>query len=189
MKNFLAVSLPNFSLISFIIKKPTAIFFTVAPAVVATPVVDFYSVRKILFYLFIADLISGLLGSYFEWKKKSDRKDKWFFGKGEGFSSDKFKKMGVKGSVYLAFPYFALKFQEAFMLKNIKYESLTRAEITLPTFILLLFCLNEGFSIVHENLPKCGFNLFERIKLMANKIWSAWRSIKGEEELNPNNNE
>lgn len=189
MKNFLAVALPNFTLLSFLIKKPTAVFFTIAPAAMVSPVVNFYSVAWILFWLFVADLITGLLGSYFEWKNKTDRKDKWFFGKGEGFSSDKFKKMGVKGSVYLAFPYFALKFQEAFMLKNIKYESLTPAEITLPTFIVLLFCANEGFSIVHENLPKCGFNLFERIKLMSQKIWSAWRSIKGEEELNPNNNE
>lgn len=180
MRNFLAVALPNFTLFSFIIKKPTAVFFTIAPAVVVSPVVDFKGVAWILFWLFLADLVTGVLGSYFEWKNKADRKDKWFFGKGEGFSSDKFKKMFVKGMVYMGFPLILYKFQKVFFIKNLRYESISDAEITLPTFILLLFCLNEGFSIVHENLPKCGFNLFERIKLMSNKLWSAWRSIKGE---------
>lgn len=180
MRNFLAVALPNFTLFSLIIKKPTAVFFTIAPAVVVSPVVDFKGVAWILFWLFLADLVTGVLGSYFEWKNKTDRKDKWFFGKGEGFSSDKFKKMFVKGMVYMGFPLILYKFQKVFFIKNLRYESISDAEITLPTFILLLFCLNEGFSIVHENLPKCGFNLFERIKLMSNKLWSAWRSIKGE---------
>jgi hypothetical protein len=52
------------------------------------------------------------------------------------------------------------------MLKNFRYENFSHAEFELATIALIVFCLNEGFSIFHENLPKCGFNLWHRIKKM-----------------------
>lgn len=173
----LALSLPKFTLLGILFKKPALLLITVAPTIIVAPVIDFKKTAWILLYLFIGDLVSGMLASYFEWKKKPIKTDRWFFGKGEGFSSDKFKKMGVKGVIYLAFPYFMLKFQETFMIKNLKYEAISDAEFTLPTAIILVFCINEGFSIFHENLPKCGFNLFDRIKKIAKAFYSTKKSI------------
>jgi hypothetical protein len=176
----LALSLPKFTLLGILFKKPALLLITVAPTIVVAPVIDFKKTAWILLYLFLGDLFTGVYASYLDWKKKENKTDKWFFGKGEGFSSDKFKKMGVKGVIYLAFPYFMLKFQETFMIKNLKYETISDAEFTLPTAIILVFCINEGFSIFHENLPRCGFNLFERIKKIAKVFYSTKKSITDE---------
>ena len=146
--------MPNFSLLTLFVKKPFLALATV---------VDLWGAVEILVYFFIGDFLSGLLASYFEWKK-SDRKDRWFFGKGEGYSSDKFKKMFVKLIIYLGSPLVVNKFQEVYALKNLKYSSISESELSIATAMILLFCLNEGYSIFHENLPKCGFNLFEITK-------------------------
>ena len=114
----------------------------------------------------LLDLITGLLASYFDWKKKPEKKDRWFFGKGEGFSSDKAKKLGVKLGVYLIVPLALIKIQKILLIKNFKYESFSEAEFELATIVVIIFCLIEGFSIFHENLPKCGFNLWKSIKKM-----------------------
>lgn len=153
--------LPKFSFLA----EPKFILIATPPVVVvSTLIVDFYSVAFILGIAFIADFVTGIAGSYFVWRSSPDRTEKWFFGKGEGFSSDKFKKMFVKLIVYLVTPIVVVKFQEVFHLKRIKYEVLSAAEMDISTVILLLFILNEGFSIFHENLPKCGFNLWKIIK-------------------------
>ena len=155
--------MPNFSLLTLFVKKPFLALATVVPTMSLAPVVDLWGAVEILVYFFIGDFFSGLLASYFEWKK-SDRKDRWFFGKGEGYSSDKFKKMFVKLIIYLGSPLVVNKFQEVYALKNLKYSSISESELSIATAMILLFCLNEGYSIFHENLPKCGFNLFEIIK-------------------------
>lgn len=157
--------MPKFTLLTFFIEKPISIFL-IAPPIMIAPAVDFYGAVTILVVLFLSDFVTGVLASYFDWKKDENKKERWFFGKGEGFSSDKFKKMFVKGIVYLAFPYFLLKFQEVFMIKNVKYETLSTAEFDLATLCILIFCMIEGFSIVHENLPRCGINIFSIIKKM-----------------------
>lgn len=169
------VAMPKFSFILEMFTKPILYIVTVVPVVVVTPIVDFWSAFHLLKWLFIIDFATGLTGSYIEWKK-SDRKDKWFFGKGEGFSSDKFKKMFIKLIVYVGAPWIMFKFQETFAIKNVKYESVMDAEMNIPTVLILIFCLNEGFSIFNENLPKCGFNLWERIK----KMLGLYKELKNE---------
>jgi hypothetical protein len=165
MNSILTFSLPKFTLIGLIIKKPT-LLVTVIPVVVATKlVVDFEGVGWLLFWLFVGDLITGLGSSYVLWKE-SDHKDRWFFGKGEGFSSDKAKKMGVKLAVYLVVPYMLIQIQKLLFLKNFKYERVSAAEFEWATISLIVFCLIEGFSIFHENLPKMGFDLWGRIREM-----------------------
>ena len=165
MEKLLAFALPKLTLLSLFIKKPFLIL-TVVPAIAAvTIVVSFEAVAWILVVMFIADLVTGLLASYYVWKKSSP-KEKWFFGKGEGFSSDKFKKMFFKLICYLSIPLLFIRFQRILMLKNFKYESFSDAEFELATIALIVFCLTEGFSIFHENLPKCGFNLWHQIKKM-----------------------
>jgi len=150
--------------------------YLAVPVVVTVPlVVDFEAMGWILFWMFIGDLISGLMASYFIWKK-SDHKERWFFGKGEGFSSDKAKKMGVKAMVYLAVPLLLIKLQSVLFLKNFKYERISDAEFELATASLFVFSLIEGFSIFHENLPKCGFNLWQRIK----KMIGFYKEVKNE---------
>lgn len=173
----LLITLPKFSLLAKLTTKPLVFLLVTIPTatVAALPVVDIESAKTLLMWLFFGDLASGVLASYFDWKK-TNKKDKWFFGKGEGFSSDKFKKMFVKGSVYLGFPLLVVKFQETFMIKNIKYESISDAEIGIATFCILIFCLNEGYSIFHENLPRCGFNIFDRVK----KMFDLFRKTKAD---------
>ena len=62
-------------------------------------------------------------------------------------------------------------------LKNFKYESFSDAEFELATIALIVFCLTEGFSIFHENLPKCGFNLWHQIKKMIGFVKEAKKEI------------
>jgi hypothetical protein len=180
MRNFIqeiaSITMPKFSLMIELINKPLVGLLALTPVVVVVPVVDFWSAVYILGLLFIGDLITGLSASYFIWKKKLDRKERWFFGKGEGFSSDKFKKMFVKMMIYLGTPYIVQKFQETFRLHNLKYETISDAEFSIATVLIIVFCLNEGFSIFHENLPECGFNLWERIK----KMIGFYKEVKNE---------
>lgn len=180
MRNFINdtmhLAFPKFTLMIEFFNKPLIGLVAIVPTIAVVPVVDFWSAVYLLRILFVGDLITGLSASYFEWKKLPNKTEKWFFGKGEGFSSDKFKKMFVKLCIYLGTPYVVQKFQETFQIKNIKYESISDAEYTLATILIIIFCLNEGFSIFHENLPKCGFNLWERIK----KMIGFYKKVKNE---------
>jgi len=166
MKKFINVTLPKFGLFALFVKNPVSLV-AIMPAVAVVPVIDIKSASVVLAWMFVADLLSGILASYFDWKKSAP-KDKWFFGKGEGFSSDKFKKCFVKAIVYAGAPLMIHKFQVAFMIKNFRYESVSDAEIGISTLLVLVFCLNEGYSIFHENLPKCGINIFDLVKNILN---------------------
>lgn len=178
MKSLLELAYPKFTLLVLFVKKPLTLLATV-PAIVAVKiVVDFESVGSILIWLFIADLVTGLLASWFEWRKNPNKKERWFFGNGEGFSSDKFKKMIFKGIAYIGLPLLLIRFQQVLMLKNFKYERFSDAEFEWATIAVIVFCLNEGFSIFHENLPKCGFNLWERIKKMLGFVREAKNEIQ-----------
>lgn len=164
MKQFLDIALPKFSLLVVFFEKPILLISTL-PVIAVAQVVSYEGVWTLLKWFFIADLLTGLLASFYEWKK-SDHKDRWFFGKGEGFSSDKAKKMGVKLAVYLAVPQMLINLQKTLLLKNFKYSTISDAEFELATIVVLFFCAIEGFSIFHENLPKCGFDLWKSIKKM-----------------------
>lgn len=164
MKQFLDIALPKFSLLVVFFEKPILLISTL-PVIAVAQVVSYEGVWTLLKWFFIADFLTGLLASFYEWKK-SDHKDRWFFGKGEGFSSDKAKKMGVKLAVYLAVPQMLINLQKTLLLKNFKYSTISDAEFELATIVVLFFCAIEGFSIFHENLPKCGFDLWKSIKKM-----------------------
>jgi hypothetical protein len=178
MKEIMAIALPKFTFITLLIKKP-ALLIPVVPIVAATTiVVDFEITFKILGWFFLADLSTGLCASYCRWKK-SDHIDRWFLGRGkdkEGFSSDKAKQMGVKAVIYLVVPLALVRLQNVFYLKNLKYDTISEAEFQLGTLAIILFCFIEGFSIFHENLPDCGFNLWQRIK----KMIGFYKEIKNE---------
>jgi phage-related holin len=169
--------MPKFQLLYLLIQKPI-LNIALIPLAVATNIVDFQSIVKILIYLFLIDLFTGIMASYFEWKKLPSKKDKWFFGTGEGFSSDKFKKCFVKLIIYFSAPLVMREFQNAFFIKNFKYEIISTASIDITTILVFVFCLNELYSIFNENLPKCGFNIFETIK----NIVKIYKSTKKEIE-------
>gem|GEM_PF-3225027 len=174
----MAIALPKFAFISLIVKKPMLLVPIVPVIAVTTIVVSFEAMFKVLGCFFLADLITGLLASYFRWKK-SDHEDRWFLGRGkdkEGFSSDKAKQMGVKAVIYLVVPLALVRLQNVLYLKNLKYNTISEAEFQLGTLAIILFCFIEGFSIFHENLPDCGFNLWERIK----KMIGFYKEIKNE---------
>ena len=173
---------PKFTFLGDLITNPKMAIITIpTTATLSVLVVDFYSVATLLVFAFIADFATGLYGSFCDWKKLPERKDKWFFGKGEGFSSDKFKKMFVKLIVYLFTPIGVIEFQETFHLKRVKYEVLSTAEIDVATLLLLIFILNEGFSIFHENLPRCGFNIWKEFKKIIGFYKEVKKEIKKEE--------
>lgn len=176
MKPFLDIALPKFSLLVLFSKKPVLLITTI-PVIAVSQVVSYESVWYFLIWFFASDLVTGLLASYYEWEK-SDHKDRWFFGKGEGFSSDKAKKMGVKLAVYLAVPQMLINLQKTLLLKNFKYATISDAEFEMATIAVLLFCAIEGFSIFHENLPKCGFDLWGSIKKMIGFYKDVKKEIK-----------
>jgi len=165
MEKLLAFALPKFTLLSLFIKKPILLLVSVPAIAAVSQVVSYEGVWFIFCWFFIGDLLTGLLASFYEWKK-SDHKERWFFGKGEGFSSDKAKKMGIKLAVYLLVPQLLVNLQKTLLLKNFKYSTISDAEFELATIVVLFFCAIEGFSIFHENLPKCGFDLWKSIKKM-----------------------
>jgi Bacteriophage holin family len=167
--------MPKFHLLYLIFKKPVLLLVLV-PIVPISNIVDFYSIIKILTYLFILDLFTGICASYFDWKKIIDKKNKWFFGTGEGFSSNKFKKCFVKLIIYCFTPLVMREFQQGFKIKTFTYNIITTADIDLTTVLILLFCINELYSIFHENLPRCGFNIFETIR----NIFQIYKSTKKE---------
>ena len=167
---------PKFSLFIELFNKPVLALTILTPTVIVAPVVSLMGACITLTIFFIADFVTGLMASYWIWQAKEDKSDTWFFGKGEGFSSDKFKKMFVKMIVYGGAPLIVYNFQKTFLIKNLKYSTISDAEIDITTCLILIFCLNEGFSIFHENLPKCGFNLWERIK----KMIGFYKEVKNE---------
>ena len=175
MNQFLDIALPKFTLLALMIKKPISLIAVIPSTIAVSQVVSYEGVWYLLVWFFLSDLVTGLLASYYEWKK-SDHKDRWFFGKGEGFSSDKAKKMGVKLAVYLLVPQLLINLQTTLLLKNFKYSRISDAEFELATCVVLFFCLIEGFSIFHENLPKCGFDLWGIVK----KILGFAKEVKKE---------
>lgn len=176
MEKLLVFALPKFTLLSLLIKKPILLLITVPAIAAVSQVVSYEGVWYFLKWFFIADLITGLFASYFEWRK-SNHKERWFFGKGEGFSSNKAKMFGVKAIVYLNVPDMLIKLQKTLMLKNFKYSSISNAEFELATIVVLVFCAIEGFSIVHENLPKCGLDFWGAIKKMIGFVKEAKKEI------------
>lgn len=166
MKNFLELfllSIPKFSLLTEAFGNPLLAMVVIPSTIAIAPAINMWDAFYTLSFFFLGDFLSGLGASYCEWRK-TKLEDKWFLGKGEGFSSDKFKKMFVKIIVYLGAPLTVNNFQEVFMVKNLKYDAFFNGEIPIATGLILIFCLNEGFSIFHENLPKCGFNIFDIFK-------------------------
>ena len=178
MSNIFLATVPNFTFLSLFVKKPILIVGTLPVAVIVTHV-DFYKVVWLLFWLFVFDLISGLLASYFDWKKSAS-KGKFFFGNDQGFSSDKFKKCFIKGGVYGGFPIIVLKFQQIFMIKSFSVNYISEAQIDVTTAILLLFCGNEMFSIFWENLPKCGLDIPKGIRNLITGVKGVNNEIKEE---------
>lgn len=167
--------MPKFNFFLMLFKKPI-LFVATLPVVAIAPEIDFLQLVTLLFWLFAVDFITGILASYFEWKSNSP-KGKYFFGVGQGYSSDKFKKSAIKGVVYGGLPLIVVKFQKVFMLKTFSVSYITEARIDLTSVILLLFCLNEMYSIFWENLPKCGLNvpkglsnLIKEVKGIKNEI-------------------
>jgi len=152
--------------------KPISLII-VPPSIAIAPVVSLEAVVWILVWLFLSDLATGLLASYFTWKEKAP-KGKFFFRANDskekipeeekGFSSDKFKKCFIKGIIYGAFPLIVLKFQQTFLIKNMSFSAITDSQIDITTMCVLVFCANEIFSIFWENLPKCGLNIPKGIR-------------------------
>lgn len=171
MTKFIALTIPKFTYLTMSIKNP---FLLLAP-ITLVPVVPLNGVAELLMWLFVIDLCTGIVASYFIWKATAP-KGKYFFRASDalvapnaevakGFSSDRFKKCFVKGIVYGGFPLVVWKFQTTFLIKNFKMPSyISDSEVELTAIILLIFCANELFSIFWENLPKCGINLPKGIR-------------------------
>lgn len=166
---------PKFALLSFIVKKPVVLTIVAPITILTHQIVSFEGMAWVLFYTFLFDLATGLCASYFTWKENSP-KERWFFGNGEGFSSEKAKKCFLKGFVYLVIPYILIQLQRSLFLKNFKYSRISDAEFEWATTSLIFFFLVEFFSIFNENLPKCGINVWKILK----KMLGLYREVKEE---------
>jgi len=159
--------------------KPISLI-VVPPSIAIAPEVSLVAVVWILVWLFLVDLATGLLASYFTWAENRP-KGKYFFGQSGGFSSDKFKKCFVKGIIYGAFPLIVLKFQQTFLIKNMSFSAITDSQIDITTICILVFCANEIFSIFWENLPKCGLNVPKGIRNLITGVKEVTNETKDEE--------
>lgn len=175
MKELVSLSIPKFTFAVVYLKKPAVALTTIPAAVELSKIITYADVWTIFLCFILADLVTGILASWWEWRK-TDHKDKWFFGKGEGFSSQKAKSLAVKLFFYLSVPELCIKLQAKLHLKNFIFSSVSEAEFELATVVVLLFCAMEGFSTVHENLPKLGLDFWDTIK----KILRFGKEVKGE---------
>ena len=166
--------------------KPLVTIVTAVPVILVAPQVNILEVSWLLFYLFCADLFTGIAAAYFVWKKQPNTEDKWFFGKGEGFSSAKFKQCFFKIITYAGTPWIVLKFQQTFLIEPMKFPTITNAQMDLTVLLLLVFCLVETFSIFWENLPKCGVNIPRSIKRFIVGVKDISDSAKDKDEYNQN---
>jgi phage-related holin len=129
------------------------------------------------------DYITGVLASYFEFKKmhpneKFFRTQKPNEENKERYSSEKNKLSLVKFITYFTFILITYWIQHVFKIKGIKTEYSDHKIISL-TLISIGICIgNEVYSIFWENLSRAGYNFPKKIMKVVDVIKSSIKKIK-----------
>lgn len=153
------------------VKKPTIII----PAV---GLMSFSSLQLGMFLLLILmaiDFAAGVLASWNIWHNSKVESNFWKY----GFSSSRVRLSLVKSITYFLFIICSFFIEIIFKVKSFGVTAYSDHEITLTLIAIALSCAIEFYSIFFENLPKAGFDIWQKLKLIAVKVKTAVTTVKG----------
>lgn len=152
------------------VKKPTVVI----PAI---GLMSFSGCQLGMFLLLILmalDFATGVLASWNIWHNSKVKSNFWKY----GFSSKRVRLSLVKSITYFLFIICSFGIEYIFKVKSFGVTSYSDHEITLTFIAITLSCAIEFYSIFFENLPKAGFDIWEKLKLIAAKVKSGVSTVK-----------
>lgn len=123
----------------------------------------------------IVDFITGILASCIEFKKSKDTfsdKPKYII------ESAKLRLTAVKFGCYTMGILGAWGVETVFLIQKIPSGYISTENLTLTTIVIGFFCSIEIYSIFFENIKNMGFDIVQRIKIIASVIWKLYKIIK-----------
>lgn len=148
---------------------------TIMPLAAALPlIVDVKLAIAILLIVMIFDFITGVIASIIE-KKKAEKENPELSLK-NWMSSDKLKKSGGKFFLYASTILLAFLLEKVFFIKSFS-TGFTDAQLTLTVSVVLWWIAVELYSIFKENLPRAGFDVFDKISKIIKLIKSTKNQI------------
>ncbi|MCU7615671.1 phage holin family protein [Chryseobacterium sp. PBS4-4] len=169
MRELLLYKKHAFSLLTAIKKPAVAV-----PAIGMLTLSDCQWGMFLLFGLMAFDFLTGVLASWNLWKDSKIESNFWKY----GFSSLRIRESVVKSVTYFLLIMCAYWIETTFKIKTFKVESYSEHQITLTLFAIAVACAIEFYSIFFENLPKAGFSIESKVKLIFIKIKTAVKSVK-----------
>ncbi|SHK69867.1 phage holin family protein [Epilithonimonas mollis] len=147
---------------------------------VAVPTVGMISLSDcqlgifLLIILMLLDFITGVFASWVIWENSKVESKFWKY----GFTSTRLRLSLVKCVTYFLFILCAFGIEYIFKIKSWKAENYTEHQITLTLITIAIACAIEFYSIFFENLPKAGFDIETKVKLIFSKFKKAVTSVK-----------
>lgn len=124
------------------------------PTVTISTTIDPQKAMLLLLYLFALDFITGILASYILWKKTKSKE--------RLISSEKLRLSGVKLFTYCSCILTVYAVEMIFFERKFVFEIISNKEFTITSVAIAFFCAIEFYSIVFENIKKCGFDVFAK---------------------------
>ncbi|HAP94535.1 phage holin family protein [Epilithonimonas hominis] len=128
----------------------------------------------LLIILMLLDFITGVFASWVIWENSKVESKFWKY----GFTSTRIRLSLVKCVTYFLFILCAFGIEYIFKIKSWKAENYTEHTITLTLITIAIACAIEFYSIFFENLPKAGFDIEKKVKLIFVKVKKAVTSVK-----------
>ena len=147
---------------------------------VAVPTVGMISLSDcqlgifLLIILMLLDFITGVFASWVIWENSKVESKFWKY----GFTSTRLRLSLVKCVTYFLFILCAFGIEYIFKIKSWQAENYTEHQITLTLITIAIACAIEFYSIFFENLPKAGFDIETKVKLIFSKVKKAVTSVK-----------
>ncbi len=127
----------------------------------------------LLLVLMALDFATGVLASWNIWHNSKVESNFWKY----GFSSSRVRLSMVKSVTYFLFIICSYGIEIIFRVKSFS-SSYSDHQVTLTLIAIAMSCAIEVYSIFFENLPKAGFDIWEKLKLIAAKVKSGVSTVK-----------
>lgn len=156
------------------------LFTAVKKPAVAVPAVSLVTLSScqlgmiLLLGLMTVDFVTGVLASWNLWKDSKIQSNFWKY----GFSSQKIRLSVAKSVTYFLFILSSYGIEILFRIKSFGKNNYSDHEITLTLVAIAIACAIEFYSIFFENLPKAGFDIEKKVKVIFVKIKKAVTSVK-----------
>lgn len=160
--------------------KPIAAFATLFSVCTWAELSTTQQTMVLLAVLFVMDFITGIGASYVEFKKALPVTPG--AGKRYVLSSTKMKLSAVKFITYAFGIICAFIIESIFVKRELNFEHITTAKMTLTTVVTVFFCAIEFYSIFFENIKRMGLDLIQKVKDIAKSAWSVSKAIKNEND-------